>query len=802
MMEKFSRGFLKCFQKSYRPIDLRPFLLLAVLLLTLLTPSPAAGQDPPPDERVYLPLILQAGDVEPPQLLLNPSFEADPASIQPWQWLTSQVDYRLQDNPALARHGRQYLAANRQDQANGKKSLYQEINAPQAGHTYHFAIWVRASDEAVSAGRPRLGRIDLSAYGGAAPREHSTHNFAVTDPAWHCVETALTVTGSGHLYLRAEVYLTSLDNFDYHLDHAILRDDGQATCPPPPLVDGSTLISDGQGFDTCAAPAVAALNAWDQASPYDYFGLYLGGANHYPACKNYNQQYQTPAWFAAVDQQEWAYLPIWVGPQPPCTSYTTRFSDDPGLARLQGIEEARQAIDAARTLGLISPARQSSIIYFDMEPYPTTNLPCHQAANAFLGGWVSELQSQGHKAGIYGSVHAVNSWYSLEHVPDSVWVAWYIRTGYDPAMTIDPVNQTWIVESYWDNHRLYQYSNSHNETWGGATINIDNDAARGLVALEAPAAAPPLIQAAQLVANGQGWLWLGRRLFWTGDGGSTWQDMTPAGVTEIKDFFFHDADYGWLLSAAGPNLDLSRTSDGGRTWQTVPLNVLTPDQAGPAMSAFDLHFIDPQTGWLAVKLASGASFSRGLLFKTEDGGQSWQPLASPAGQPVHFVTAELGWTTGGPTHSELYLSQDGGQSWQAQDVVPAGRYPVYQLPVFTTKDEGMLSVTVTQPDGNWLEVYTTSNGGRSWRLAERIELQQTLALGTRLPVGVIDAQRRLVAEPALTPGLPAGVVAFDFAGETGWAYTRRQSCVNGCRSESRLFSTADAGQSWAEIQLP
>ena len=794
---------MKRFQKFYRLIHLRPFLLLAASFLTIFTPSPAAGQEPELDNRVYLPLILQTiNDVEPPQLLLNPSFEADPTAVDPWQWLTSQVDYRLYDNPALARHGRQYLAVNRQDQANGNKSLYQEIPAPQAGRIYHFAIWVRASDEAVNAGRPRLGRIDLWAYGGAALREHSTRNFAVSDTAWHCVETSLKISGAGHPYLRAELYLTSLDGFDYHLDHAVLRDDGQATCPPPPLVDGSTLISYGQGFDTCAAPAVATLNAWDQASPYDYFGLYLGGANHYPACKNYNQQYQTPAWFAAVDQQAWAYLPIWVGLQAPCTSYTTRFSYDPDLARVQGIQEARQAIDAARTLGLISPARQGSIIYFDLEPYTTTNPECHQAANAFLGGWVGELQSQGHKAGIYGSVRAVNSWYTLEHVPDSVWVAWYIRTGYDPAMTIDPVNQSWILESYWNNHRLYQYSNSHNENWGGATINIDNDTARGIVALEAPAEEPPLIQAAQLVADGQGWLWLGHRLFWTGDGGLAWRDITPAGVMEIKDIFFHDANHGWLLSAGDANLYLSRTTDGGRTWQTGPLTILEPDQADPAVSTLDLDFIDLQTGWLAVKLASGASFSRGLLFKTEDGGLSWQPLASPSGQPVRFVTAEVGWTTGGPTHSELYLSQDGGQSWQAQAVVPAGRYPVYQLPVFTTNNEGALAVTVTQPYGNWLEFYHTLDGGRSWRLAERIELQQSLALGTHPPVGIIDAQRRLVADPTLTTGLPADVVAFDFAGEAGWAYTRRQSCTGGCGSHSHLFSTADAGQTWTEVQLP
>ena len=35
----------------------------------------------------------------------------------------------------------------------------------------------------------------------------------------------------------------------------------------------------------------------------------------------------------------------------------------------------------------------------------------------------------------------------------------------------------------WANHqRLHQYAGPHNETWGGATVNMDSDAADGLVA--------------------------------------------------------------------------------------------------------------------------------------------------------------------------------------------------------------------------------------------------------------------------------------------------------------------------------
>jgi photosystem II stability/assembly factor-like uncharacterized protein len=780
------------------------------LLAIILMPPPASGQSPieegddPPGFRLFLPILRTNSAAPVPQLLLNPSFEAQPDGAAYWQWLASEITYQILNDPQGAHHGQQYLTVNRQNQAFGNKSLYQDMNQPQAGKTYHFAVWVRASEAALSAGKPRAGRVALWAHGGAPQREHSVWNFQLTDPAWHCVETSLKVKQSGHVYLRTEIYLTSLDNLDTYIDQAILRDDGQATCPPPPVNDGATLISQEQGFDTCAAPEVAHLAAWKQASPYNYLGIYLGGANHYAPCKSYNQQYQTAAWFAQVRQQGWRFIPIWVGPQAPCASFTTVMSSDINTARSQGINEAQQALGAAANLGLISPAKPYTIIYYDIEAYNVNNSACHNAVNAFLEGWVSELQNQGHKAGIYGSVMAVNSWYTLWHVPDSVWVARYIGSGYDPNMSVSLLNQGWITESYWDNHRLFQYSGGHVEEWGGVALNIDNDTAAGLVALSTPG--QPLLQKMAFVSPGQGWIWLNQRLFWTNTSGDTWLDITPPGVTGIEDIFFLDASRGWLVSRTDDpaRFQLSRTTDGGQSWQTLPLAVLSAEPL-PVSAAY-LDFVNAQTGWLVFELAAGPNFSRGLLFGTTDGGDTWSQLTMPLGEPAHFISEMFGWTAGGPTGSELYVTRDGGQSWQAQAIVPPTQpvqQLVYQLPAFESEQAGRIAVTVSDDQESRIELYATQDGGRSWRMTDSLTLKQRLALGTSLPLHIDDTGRWLVADPDYTPSFPDHIVALDLiTDQIGWAHTRDHTCAGPCRRQDSLWRTTDGGQSWLQLKLP
>ena len=115
--------------------------------------------------------------------------------------------------------------------------------------------------------------------------------------------------------------------------------------------------------------------------------------------------------------------------------------------------------------------------------------------------------------------------------------------------------------------------------------------------------------------------------------------------------------------------------------------------------------------WLSWQPAQ--TLVKGCSFKTVDGGASWVEQTIPLGEPVRFASETVGWVTGGPTNSELYVTRDGGASWQPQS--PAGGAAAYALPTFVDTQTGILPVIAAQ---NRLEIYTTKDGGRSWQLVD------------------------------------------------------------------------------------
>ena len=130
---------------------------------------------------------------------------------------------------------------------------------------------------------------------------------------------------------------------------------------------------------------------------------------------------------------------------------------------------------------------------------------------------------------------------------------------------------------------------------------------------------------------------------------------------------FVDRNEGW---AAGTDGVLWHTIDGGARWER---------QQVPTMGRLShLQFLNPYTGYAVgreeVQIAGG---SFGVLLRTADGGLTWERLAQgilPGVQAAAFFDEQRGFAVGDSTERApggLFRTRDGGQTWQAM-LAPRG----------------------------------------------------------------------------------------------------------------------------------
>ena len=171
----------------------------------------------------------------------------------------------------------------------------------------------------------------------------------------------------------------------------------------------------------------------------------------------------------------WTLIPTYVGLQAPCTTSSKPARIDPLNAASQGRAAADDAVANAGPLGI----GVGSAIYFDMEAY-ADDAACRQAVLTFLSNWTTRLHELAYLSGVYSSASSgirdlvgVYDSPGFTH-PDHVWSARWDGV----ATTSDPV----IPATFWPSHqRLKQYLGDHDESYGGVTINIDNDYLDGAV---------------------------------------------------------------------------------------------------------------------------------------------------------------------------------------------------------------------------------------------------------------------------------------------------------------------------------
>jgi hypothetical protein len=224
---------------------------------------------------------------------------------------------------------------------------------------------------------------------------------------------------------------------------------------------GGTVFT-GLGFDACATPSQKSMTAWGE-SPYRAIGVYIGGSNR--ACSQPNL---TSTWVDTQTVAGWNLIPTYVGLQAPTSACSSCAKLTTTGAVKQGEEAAIDAVATAAEVG-IGPG---SPIYFDMEAYSRTS-SATGATLAFLQSWTDKLHALGYVSGVYSSSSSGIADIGAQlgagyHLPDDLWIANWNNA----KNTLDPS----VPANGWTLHqRIHQYQGGHDESYGGVTINVDNN---------------------------------------------------------------------------------------------------------------------------------------------------------------------------------------------------------------------------------------------------------------------------------------------------------------------------------------
>ena len=141
--------------------------------------------------------------------------------------------------------------------------------------------------------------------------------------------------------------------------------------------------------------------------------------------------------------------------------------------------------------------------------------------------------------------------------------------------------------------------------------------------------------------------------------------------------------------AVGDRGTIWRSEDGGRSWDFVPV-----PNSFHHCSFRSVCFLTDRVGWVAgVESRPYVGALNGIVLHTNDGGITWEQISQtrlPALSSIRFFDLEQGLAVGSGTSAEpsgLYESRDGGQTWQA---VESSTRTDWRAAAFTAPGEGIL----------------------------------------------------------------------------------------------------------------
>lgn len=320
-----------------------------------------------------------------------------------------------------------------------------------------------------------------------------------------------------------------------------------------------------------------------------------------------------------------------------------------------------------------------------------------------------------------------------------------------------------------------------------------------------------------------GWGQSEEGLYRTRDGGQTWQQVAiplPEGYLYINATFINpESAYIAAYDPQSPPVLLLLTRDSGQTWGQAAISSRSP-------SFPVLLRIDDQTLFLFEGLGVGAGSQGIALSRSTDGGQTWQetfahvpgsidnpslPLGGIKSLPA-FLDSDLGFIGGSrPMENDIYFfrTEDGGRSWQPQALpVPSsitGYMAMTQNPITIPGNATTLIAPVlfSQPEGDpQLVFFTSPDRGQTWHASTPLayggayfflDPQTAWAWADGALYATRDGGRSWQAIPDNLPE-GASINQLNFVDtETGWALVFEPDF------QTYLYTTRDGGQTWQPL---
>jgi photosystem II stability/assembly factor-like uncharacterized protein len=257
----------------------------------------------------------------------------------------------------------------------------------------------------------------------------------------------------------------------------------------------------------------------------------------------------------------------------------------------------------------------------------------------------------------------------------------------------------------------------------------------------------------------------------------------------LRAVVFLDANEGWAVGDEGA---VWHSIDGGKHWERQPTGVRASLRA--------VHFLNPFTGWVVGReeLPYGGG-SVGVVLVTRDGGLKWQRISIntlPGLNCVRFFDDKFGIVAGDGSEqfpTGVFTTSDGGRSWKA---LPGPRCPSWQAADFHhDAQHGALA-------GSWSRLATVHQGALGAADVDTLGGRSLFGLQLMDKQAVAAGQGGLVLVSAGTAGvrwgfadlqLPTEVLAsLDFQA----VHSRGDDVWIAGRPGSVILHSPDRGRTW------